>query len=338
MGRAITLLITVTVLSFFVAAISGKFIIPWLRQLHIGQTISEYVKEHQSKANTPTIGGVIFILPAVFFTLLASLIAPLAKFRIDGTAWARLACSVGMIVALCAVGFLDDYIKVVKKRNVGLTEIQKTLLQTVIIAAYLAALSLLNVTTTGLWIPFTEVTVDIGIFWYPLMFVLIYLVVNAVNFTDGIDGLCATVTFVTLCFFLPVTFLMGAEEHSILAAATAGGLLGFLVWNFHPAKVFMGDTGSMFLGGVFVALAFVINMPLIMLPVGIIYVIEMASDLIQIGTIKLTKGKKKVFKMAPIHHHYQLSGWSEVRIVMTFSAITLLFCLVTFVWFAAAYL
>jgi len=338
MGTYILMLFFVALLSFLAAALSGKVIIPFLRRLHIGQTISEYVKEHQSKANTPTIGGLIFIIPSVILTLAAAALLPFAGFSIDLDSWKRLLCSLVMVLALTAVGFLDDYIKVVKKRNVGLTEIQKTLLQAIIILVYLLSLSLFNITTTMLWIPFTEESVSLGVFWYPVMFVLIYLTVNAVNFTDGIDGLCASVTFVTLCFFLPVTFLMGTEEHSVLAAATAGGLLGFLVWNFYPAKVFMGDTGSMFLGGVFVALAFVINMPLIMLPVGIIYVIEMASDLIQIGMIKLTKGKKKVFKMAPIHHHYQLSGWSEIRIVITFSVITLLFCALSFAWFAFAYL
>ena len=333
------LLFAVALLTFAVSALSGKVIIPRLKRLHIGQTISEYVKEHQSKANTPTIGGIIFILPSVLIAAAAMALAPLVGFDIDAKSWGRFFCSLGMVLALTAVGFLDDYIKVVKKRNVGLTELQKTLLQAVIIAAYLATLRLMNIATTVLWIPFADSwSFNAGIFWYPLMFILIYLAVNAVNFTDGIDGLCASVTFVTLCFFLPVTFLMEKGEHSLLAAAVAGGLLGFLVWNFHPAKVFMGDTGSMFLGGVFVAMAFVINMPLIMFPVGIIYVIEMASDLIQIGTIKLTKGKKKVFKMAPIHHHYQLSGWSEVRIVATFSAITLLFCGLSLLWFAHGYL
>ncbi len=329
----ICVLIALTaVLSFVLSALSGKVVIPYLRRLHIGQTISEYVKEHKGKANTPTIGGVMFIIPTVLLTLLAAASAVLFRYTVDGDSWKRLFASLIMILALTAVGFIDDYIKVVKKHNVGLTEIQKTLLQSVIIAAYLATLALLRVTHTAVLIPFTQnFRLELGVFFYPLMFAAIYLFVNGVNFTDGIDGLCASVTLVACCFFIPVTFLL-AKEHAFLAAALAGGLLGFLVWNFHPAKVFMGDTGSMFLGGTFVALAFAVDMPLLMLPVGIIYVLEMASDVIQIAVIKLTKGKKKVFKMAPIHHHYQLSGWGEVRIVMTFSAITLIFCVLTGVW------
>lgn len=332
------LLIALTaVLSFALAALSGKVVIPYLRRLHIGQTISEYVKEHQGKANTPTIGGVMFLVPAVLLTVLGAGVAVFFRFDMDGDGWKRLFTSLVMILALTAVGFIDDYLKVVRKHNVGLTEIQKTLLQSVIIASYLATLAILRVTHTAVLIPFTnDFRLELGVFFYPIMFAAIYLFVNGVNFTDGIDGLCASVTLVTCCFFLPVTYVL-AREHALLAAAVAGGLLGFLVWNFHPAKVFMGDTGSMFLGGTFVALAFAIDMPLIMLPVGIIYVLEMTSDVIQIAVIKLTRGKKKVFKMAPIHHHYQLSGWGEVRIVVTFSVITLIFCVMTALWLMNLY-
>lgn len=320
------------VLAFVLSALSGKVVIPYLRRLHIGQTISEYVKEHQGKANTPTIGGIMFIIPAVLLTVFSAAVAAFFRYTVDADAWKRLLTSLIMILALTAVGFIDDYIKVVKKRNVGLTEIQKTVLQSIIIAAYLATLAILRVTHTAVLIPFTDnFRLELGVFFYPIMFAAIYLFVNGVNFTDGIDGLCASVTLVVCCFFLPVTYLI-AREHTLLAAAVAGGLLGFLVWNFHPAKVFMGDTGSMFLGGTFVALAFAIDMPLLMIPVGIIYVLEMASDVIQIAVIKLSHGKKKVFKMAPIHHHYQLSGWGEIRIVLTFSAITLIFCVLTGLW------
>ena len=319
-------------LSFLMAALSGKIVIPALKRLHIGQTISVYVKEHQSKANTPMMGGVMFIVPTVLLTLVLTLILPLMGISGGAAPVKRIAVSLIMIIAMTAVGFTDDYIKVVKKRNVGLTELQKTAMQVIIIALYLGAMKLIGCVNTSVLIPFTSFRFDLWIFYYPVMLVLIYGFVNAVNITDGIDGLCSSVTLIVCCFFVPTAFAANVFEHSILAAACAGGLLGFLVWNFHPAKVFMGDTGSMFLGALFCALAFAVDMPLIMLPVGIIYLIEIGSDVIQIGLIKATKGKKKAFKMAPIHHHYQLSGWGEVKIVVTFSAITLIFCGLTAFW------
>lgn len=325
-------LFAVALLSFGVSALSGYVVIPRLKRLRIGQTISEYVKEHQGKANTPTMGGIMFIVPALVLTVAASLIAPMLGLEVGSVGFKRLFTSVVMIVAMTAVGFIDDYIKVVKKRNVGLTELQKTVLQAIIAIAYLVTLRMIGAVNTSVLIPFTNYSLELGFFWYPVMLIAIYGFVNAVNFTDGIDGLCAGVTAVVCCFFVPVTFVFGAQEHSLLSAATAGALVGFLVWNFHPAKVFMGDTGSMFLGAVFIALAFSTGMPLITLPVGIIYVIEMVSDIIQIAVIKISRGKKKVFKMAPIHHHYQLSGWSEVRIVAVFSVITLIMCGITALW------
>lgn len=325
-------LLVVAVLSFAVAGLSGYLVIPRLKRLHIGQTISEYVKEHRSKANTPTMGGVMFIVPSIVLTLSAIPVGSLMGLDIDSDGIKRIFASVVMIVAMTAVGFIDDYIKVVKKRNLGLTELQKTVFQVIIAAAYLATLRISGAADTSVLIPFTGFYLELGIFWYPIMLVAIYGFVNAVNFTDGIDGLCAGVTAVVCCFFIPVTAFLGAAEHAVLAAAVAGALAGFLIWNFHPAKVFMGDTGSMFLGGTFVALAFSIRMPLIMIPVGFIYFIEFFSDVIQIAVIRLSHGKKKVFKMAPIHHHYQLSGWSEVKIVAVFSAITAVMCGVTALW------
>lgn len=325
-------LIMIALLSFAVAALSGYIVIPRLKRLRIGQTISEYVKEHQGKANTPTIGGVMFIIPAVAFTLLGVLLGNYIGFDITSDGVKRIFASVIMVLALTAVGFFDDYIKVAKKRNVGLTELQKTALQAIIIIAYLATMAIIGAAKTAVLIPFTSYYLELGILYYPIMFIAIYCFVNAVNFTDGIDGLCSSVTLVVTCFFIPVAFVLGAHEHSIFAAAVSGAIIGFLMWNFYPAKVFMGDTGSMFLGGAFIALAFAIEMPLITLPVGFIYFIEIMSDLIQIVVIKATHGKKKVFRMAPIHHHYQLGGWSEIKIVAVFTFITLLFCAVTGLW------
>lgn len=201
---------------------------------------------------------------------------------------------------------------------------QKTLLQLIVSVAYLLSFYLSY--GSRMYIPFVG-DVDLGIFYWILGIFIVYGTVNAVNLTDGIDGLCTSVTFI-----VGIAMMIGAVVFQyyglgVLAAALAGGCAGFLVWNWHPAKVFMGDTGSMFLGGMVVALAYGLNCPLILIPVGIIYIAEAASDIIQVCYFKLTKGKR-LFKMAPIHHHFEMSGWSEVKIVTVFSAVTLLGCAV----------
>ena len=226
-----------------------------------------------------------------------------------------------MAVAFGAVGFIDDYIKVVKKRNLGLKAYQKLLFQFLIAAAYLLSIYLSGGTSTT-YIPFVGI-VDIGLFYWPIAAILIVGMVNAVNLTDGIDGLCGSVTFFGAIFFMMIASFSGYIGMSIFSAAVAGGCLGFLLWNFHPAKVFMGDTGSLFLGGVVCALAFGIDMPILMIPIGIIYIIEMFSDIIQVLYFKATHGKR-LFKMAPIHHHFEMCGWSEVKIVLVFSVITII--------------
>ena len=234
---------------------------------------------------------------------------------------------IGLALANGLIGFFDDYTKVVKKRNLGLTAVQKLVLQFAAAAVYLAVLGFSGCGTATI-IPFVG-EVDLGFFYYIISAVVIVGVVNAVNLTDGIDGLDGSITF-----FAAVTFmLIGSATYKLgltaLSAAVAGGCLGFLVWNFHPAKVFMGDTGSLFLGGIVCALAFATGMPILLLPIGIVYLCEMFSVILQVSYFKLTHGKR-LFKMTPIHHHFEMCGWSEVKIVGVFSLVTAIFGAVSF--------
>jgi phospho-N-acetylmuramoyl-pentapeptide-transferase len=238
---------------------------------------------------------------------------------------ARLFGGLGMALGMGFIGFVDDYIKVVKKQNLGLKARQKTLLQLLVIIIYLTALYLAGDTSTIVLIPFAG-QLNLGWFYYPLVGIAIYFLVNAVNLTDGVDGLATSVTFVVGLGFMIICNILGYAGMSILALALAAGCLGFLIWNFHPAKVFMGDTGSMFLGGLVVALGMGIGFPVILVLIGIIYIIEALSVVLQVISFKMTG--KRIFKMSPIHHHFEMSGWSEVKIVVVFSAITALFALI----------
>ena len=220
---------------------------------------------------------------------------------------------------MALIGFADDYIKVVKKRNLGLTEKQKTVLQSLVIIAYLVSLYMGMGKEPYMFIPFAG-NVRMGVFFWIFGFVVIYAAINAVNFTDGIDGLCSSVTITFGLSMCVIAYMHKFFGVSLMASVLIGGCAGFLVWNHNPAKVFMGDTGSMFLGGMVVAIAYALNCPLILLLTGIIYVIEGASDVLKIGYFKITHGKR-IFKMAPIHHHFEMSGWSEKKIVAVFSIV-----------------
>ena len=228
------------------------------------------------------------------------------------------------MLALCLslIGFTDDYIKVSKKRNLGLTEIQKTVPQVIVIAAYLTTLVMSK--NTSMFIPLVgKISLDSVpgiIFFYLFGACVIYGTANAVNFTDGIDGLCGSVTVPVGVAFTVIAYLVQNTSCSVLSAALAGACAGYLIWNHYPAKVMMGDTGSMFLGGIVAALAFSVNCPLILIPVGIVYVVEALSDILQIFSIKFRH--KKIFKMSPIHHHFEMSGWSEKKIVTVFSVLS----------------
>ena len=317
-------------MSFGITAALGKKIIPWLHKLKYGQTIKEIgPKWHEKKQGTPTMGGIMFIIG-----ILASLIVCLPLYYYlqssgsvtssyeTGSYWVRIIAGILMSVMFAAVGFLDDYIKVVKKQNDGLTPGQKMIFMTLIAGAFLATLALSGDATVTT-IPFFTHDVDVGFWFYPISLIMIVGFVNAVNLTDGIDGLCSSVTFFVAIIFIVIAGMHSMFGMSIFAASVAGGCLGFLVWNFFPAKVFMGDTGSLFLGGLFCALAYGLNMPILIPLVGIIYLCEAGSVMLQVGYFKLTHGKR-IFKMSPIHHHFEMSGWSEVKIVWVFSIVTLI--------------
>lgn len=311
-------------LAFAVTAASGKWMIPFLHRLHFGQTILEDgPKWHKKKQGTPTMGGIMFILG---ITLAVLIFVPVYYLRGDQSLTEPLTMKAkvygGLVMALAfgAIGFFDDYIKVVKKRNLGLTPRQKLVLQFLAAGAYLATLYLSG-TGSATLIPFVG-SVNLGALYWVFALLAIVGVANAVNFTDGIDGLNASVTFFAALSFLVISGVLALNGIGILAGAVAGGCLGFLLWNFNPAKVFMGDTGSLFLGGVVCALAFGLNLPILLIPVGFVYLCEILSVVLQVSYFKATHGKR-LFKMSPIHHHFEMCGWSEVKICLIFSLITL---------------
>ena len=314
-------LITAAVSAVLTGAI-GWFLLPVLRALKAGQSIREVGPTwHNYKSGTPMMGGLMFIMSAIICLLLN-----LFKVQ-EYTAFYALA------LALCfgLVGFLDDFFKLKYKRNLGLTSIQKALLQMAVSAVYLYILYKQNVLSCDLYIPFADVAIQIHPMVY-IFFAMFVLVggVNAVNITDGIDGLCASVTIPVMVFFAGVAISRGQYDLALLPACLVGGLFAYLFYNWHPAKVFMGDTGSLFLGGVVCALAFALDMPLILILVGFVYIVETLSVILQVGYFKITHGKR-IFKMAPIHHHFEMSGWNEVKIVLVFTAVTAFMCILA--WF-----
>ncbi|MBQ2989168.1 MAG: phospho-N-acetylmuramoyl-pentapeptide-transferase [Clostridia bacterium] len=322
--------ILAVLLSFTATALLSKKFIPFLISKKMNQPIYEIgPRWHKSKAGTPTMGGIFFIT-AILFT-----VAVLSFFAIDRDALAPVWITLGMATLFAAVGFIDDRAKLLKKQNEGLKAYQKFLLQLVVATIYIGAMCALGYMDTVIPIPFTEIEFDLGIAFYPLAIILIVGVDNSVNLTDGIDGLCATVTAVIAAFFallgLPLIGLsLGGAIH-LFAGALFGGMLGFLVYNWNPARIFMGDTGSLFLGGMVTGLAFLADDPLLILIVGLIYVIETVSVILQVGSYKLFK--KRIFKMAPIHHHFEKCGWGERKIVTVAACITAVLCAVSYFFF-----
>lgn len=321
----------VAVIGFAVTVILGYFVIPFLRKLKFGQTILEIGPNwHKQKQGTPTMGGIMFIIGVVLALSCGFAFAAIFEkpFYIETRNRLRLITMVaGLCLALCmgAIGFFDDYIKVVKKRNLGLTARQKTFMQLLVSALYLATLALAGMEYT--YIPFignVNITSGLGLAFWPIALVFIYGFTNAVNLTDGIDGLASSVTLVVSCAFMMLSGHLMIATVNIPSAALAGALVGFICWNAHPAKVFMGDTGSMFLGGMVVSFAFGSGAPIILIFAGIVYLIEALSDIIQVAYYKKTK--KRIFKMAPIHHHFEKCGWSEDKIVLVFSFVALIGC------------
>ncbi len=297
----------------------GYLLIPMLRRLKAGQSIREEGPTwHNNKAGTPMMGGLIFI-----FTAILCLAASIPVIE-DWSVFYVLA--LGLCFGL--VGFLDDFFKAKYKRNLGLTSLQKALLQMAVSAIYLYLLYLNGTLVTTVAVPFTGWSFHIHplLYIFFAMFVIVGCV-NAVNITDGIDGLCGSVTVPVMVFFAAAAVAMGKYEMALLPAALVGGLIGYLFYNWHPAKVFMGDTGSLFLGGIVCGLAFALNMPLILILVGFVYIVETLSVILQVSYFKLTHGKR-IFKMSPIHHHFEMCGWREVKIVFIFSTVSAVMCLI----------
>ncbi|MBQ1475077.1 MAG: phospho-N-acetylmuramoyl-pentapeptide-transferase [Ruminococcus sp.] len=311
----------VAVVSFAITAIIGRYLIPFLHKLNFGQTILDIGPNwHKNKQGTPTMGGIMFVIGIVIATSAGVLLYAIGH-GLDSVSRFVFA---GLLFALMngGIGFIDDYVKVVKKRNLGLTAIQKLVLQFLAAAIYLFVMYLCK-DNTEILVPFVGY-VDLGFFYYIVMAVVLVGIVNAVNLTDGIDGLAGSVTFFACLFMMLIANVLGNHVANVLfAAAAAGGCLGFLIWNFHPAKCFMGDTGSLFLGAMVCAIALAMDMQLLLLLIALVYLIEMFSVMLQVTYFKLTHGKR-LFKMSPIHHHFEMCGWSEMKIVCVFSAFTAL--------------
>ena len=320
--------ISVALAIFVLTVILEKLIIPILQSHKVGQRILEIgPRWHKNKAGTPTMGGICFIMAILVVMAVMSVI-----IAVNGGAkeLIPLALALGLATLNGMIGFFDDYTKLVKKQNEGFTAKQKIVLQSLVAIIYLVAMGLTNNINTALHIPFTNVSLELGVFYYVFAFVLIIGFVNSVNLTDGIDGLASSVTLVVGIFFSVVAFTLDYEILALIGAALIGATAGFLVYNFYPARVFMGDTGSLFLGGLVVGATFVLDEPMIIFLIGIIYLIEAASDIIQVGVFKLSGRKIRVFKMAPIHHHFEQCGWSEIKIVTVFSLVTFAFCILAY--------
>ena len=318
----IRVLITALV-SVVLTGIIGHFLLPVLRALKAGQSIREIGPTwHNSKAGTPMMGGLMFILSVIICLV------------INLPSMTRKTVLYVLALGLCFgfVGFLDDFFKLKFKRNLGLTAIQKAMLQMAVSALYLYLLYIEGSMTNTLYIPFVEKTYQIHpmVYIFFAMFVMVGCV-NAVNLTDGVDGLCGSVTIPVMVFFTVVAISTEKYDLALLPAALAGGLIAYLFYNWHPAKVFMGDTGSLFLGGIVCGLAFALDMPLVLILVGLVYIVETLSVILQVGYFKLTHGKR-LFKMSPIHHHFEMCGWKEEKICLVFTAITALMCVVA--WFS----
>lgn len=306
--------------AFAVTAAVVPVLIPYLRRLKFGQQILEDgPKWHEKKSGTPTMGGISFILGVT--VAMAAAIA--AHFDM------KLLVMTAVSLGFGAIGFIDDYIKVVKKRNLGLTAAQKFLMQAVLAAVYVVVLQQTGELSSEIIIPFTGIELSLPWWIYiPFILLVVTATVNAVNLTDGLDGLAASVTVVVTLFFAAAAALTDALDSSYFALAVCGGCVGFLIYNKYPAKVFMGDTGSLYLGGAVSVLAVGLKMPLLLIIAGFVYLFETLSVIIQVASFKLTG--KRVFKMSPIHHHFEMCGWNERKIVAVFSGVTILLCIAAY--------
>lgn len=329
-------LITAFVLAFLFASGFGKYYIPWLRRQKAGQQIKSEVEWHKLKAGTPTMGGAMFIFAAILVCLTVGADGMLHS-RFEHIFVLIFACVYGLI------GFLDDWEKLKKRENMGLSSRSKFLLQLAAALVFILIMRQIGFVRPHLYIPFTHKTVHMPE-WLYLVFAAFVIVgtVNAVNITDGVDGLAAGTSLPVFLFFVCVSIAWGRryQELGIFASSMVGGLCGFLIYNFNPAKCFMGDTGSLFLGGAIAALAFAYDMPLILIIVGFLFIIETLSDIIQVSYFKYTKKKtgegRRIFKMAPFHHHLEMGGWTgkkwkEKELFFLFTGISLVMAIISFI-------
>ena len=300
----------------------GHFLLPVLHALKAGASIREIGPTwHNNKTGTPIMGGLMFIFASILCLLL------------NLTAMTEYSVFFVLALGLCHgfIGFLDDFAKIRHHRNLGLTSLQKAMLQMAVSALFLYAMYKAGAMDTHLYIPFWNRSFELHpiVYIFFAMFVMVGCV-NSVNLTDGVDGLSSSVTLPVMVFFTAASVALGKYDLALLPASLIGGLIAYLTYNWHPAKVFMGDTGSLFLGGVVCAMAFALEMPLILILVGFVYICETMSDILQISYFKLTHGKR-LFKMAPIHHHFEMCGWKEERIVLSFAGVSAIMCVLA--WF-----
>lgn len=302
-------LVAIPVTAFIVCALIGPVLIKYLHKLNFGQSIRECgPASHMKKSGTPTMGG-LMMLAALTLALLWGSFTP------------RVVIALVLTLGHGAIGFIDDYIKVVMKRNLGLTAKQKFLLQFILAGAYVYFAET-HIGNTALWVPGLNVSLDLGWGYYALAFVLLVGTTNAVNLTDGLDGLVSFVSLPVTLAFAFIAYMQGFLDLSGFALGIAGACLGFLLFNRHPAQVFMGDTGSLALGGGVAALALLTRTELLLVIIGGVYVAEALSVIIQVGYFRLTGGKR-FFRMAPVHHHFELGGWREVKVVRVFTIFSL---------------
>ena len=311
-------------MSFAITVVVGFFLIPALRRAKAGQSIREDGPVwHNKKQGTPTMGGIMFII-GIAVACLAAGLSELAKGNLTHIYIFLFS------LAYAAIGFYDDFEKLKKKQNLGLKAWHKFSLQLAVAVLFILLMRLTGNLTPSLYIPFFNVSFPVP---EPIYYVFVAFVavgtVNSVNITDGADGLAAGVTIPVAVCFAAVSFTRSLTAPGLFAAGLAGGLIAFLIFNFYPAKVFMGDTGAQFLGGAVCAIAFVNDMPLILIPLGIVYFIETLSDIVQITYFKLTHGKR-VFKMAPLHHHFEMCGWSEKKLFAIFTTVSAVFAVISF--------
>jgi len=315
-----SLIIYAVLIAFTFSIIQGPLLIPMLHKLKFGQNIREEgPRSHLKKAGTPTMGGIIFMTSTIITMLL------IVRHAND-EAMIALYC----FIAFGLIGLIDDVLKIKRKKNEGLTSKQKMLLL-IIVAGFIGYYASIKI-GTDIMVPFLNKSVDLSYWYVPFIIIFFVATTNTVNLTDGLDGLCTSVTIVIMTFFALVSNMMFHSTLAIFCAALAGALLGFLKFNSYKAEIFMGDMGSLALGGAVAAVAMILKLPLLILIVGGIYVLEGLSDIIQVLVFKATG--KRVFKMAPIHHHFELSGWQETKIVAVFSIVTVILCIVGFLSFS----